>query len=164
MPSWQPMTSGSSECHTHFHFFYLSVSVHVGAPVCRAMWINNLYVRLRNTSPGSHGARAPQRTNNQTVSYCVIVSAGRRDNIYFWWVYSWQGEARGKVGWAFSQCVDGLFCGLMHRSNSDGGVFLVVVCACVFTLVNGVLVRFWGACAILNRSIYILCFCVYISS
>lgn len=65
MPSWRPMTSGSSECHTEVPFFDLPVSVRMGAPDCKAMWINDLYVRLRNKSPIPTVLMHPQQTNNQ---------------------------------------------------------------------------------------------------
>lgn len=130
MPSWLPTTSGSSECHTEVPFFYSPVSVHMGAPDCKALWINDLYVRLRNKSPIPTVLRHPQEMNK------CVVSEGR-----MWWIeqvretpsdpqQSTFGTVKLREGWqrwicthcwCFSQCVDGMFCGLMWRSDTSVG-------------------------------------------
>lgn len=103
MPSWQPMTSGSSECHTEVPFFYSPASVHMGAPDCKVLWINDLSVRLRNKSPHSHGAQAPagDKQPRRQLVQDVIDCAGQRDKVHFLespQLPRWSWRREGRVG------------------------------------------------------------------
>lgn len=65
MPNLPLMTLGSSEFHIEVPFFYLPVSVGMGVPDCKAMWINDLNVRLWNKSLIPTALRHPQEMNTQ---------------------------------------------------------------------------------------------------
>lgn len=137
MPNWRLMTSESSESHIEVPFFYLPVSVHMGVPDCKAMWINDLNVRLWNKSSIPTVLRHPQETNNRAsvrAGCDRLCRAERR---------SWTVRlAKVKLKDRWSQIEPtagffhnvlwetpaGMFCGLMWRSNATVSSFYANLC------------------------------------